>query len=104
MAKKRYRLLYHFLKEYRDNAKKRGIEWRLDDEEFIAVSGLHCHYCGSPPKRITRSRWSSGKRYGASEAIEVLNGIDRIDPTKGYYLANIVACCKMCNRGKSDMT
>lgn len=103
MAKKRFKLLYHFMREYRYNAKKRGIDWRLTDEEFLALASLHCHYCGSPPKRIKRSRWSAGVSYGVGESIEILNGIDRIDPEKGYTLSNCVACCTKCNRQKMDM-
>lgn len=32
------------------------------------------------------------------------NGIDRIDNQKGYSLDNVVACCRICNNAKSDMT
>lgn len=30
--------------------------------------------------------------------------IDRIDSSKGYEPSNIVPCCTMCNRMKSDFT
>ena len=103
MAKKRFRLFFHYRSEYVDNAKRRGIEWRLTDEEFLAVASLRCHYCGSPPRRFTRNRWSNRKAIGAVESEEVLNGIDRLNPEKGYVLSNCVACCSKCNRAKMDM-
>ena len=33
----------------------------------------------------------------------IYNGLDRIDPSKGYELTNIVTCCENCNRLKSDL-
>lgn len=104
MAKKRFKLLYHFMKEYRYNAKKRGIDWRLTDEEFLAIASLHCHYCGSPPKRFKRNKWSHGRAIGAVESEEVLNGIDRLNSEKGYVLSNCVACCSQCNWAKRNMS
>lgn len=35
---------------------------------------------------------------------EKINGVDRLDSTKGYFLANCVAACKRCNQGKNNMT
>ena len=32
------------------------------------------------------------------------NGIDRIDSSKNYTIANVAPCCKICNYAKSDMT
>ena len=32
------------------------------------------------------------------------NGIDRIDSTKGYFNDNVVSCCKVCNRAKSNLS
>jgi 5-methylcytosine-specific restriction endonuclease McrA len=30
--------------------------------------------------------------------------LDRADSTLGYIPTNVVPCCKVCNRAKSDMT
>lgn len=30
-------------------------------------------------------------------------GLDRVDNFKGYYLDNIVACCRLCNLMKRDL-
>jgi hypothetical protein len=32
----------------------------------------------------------------------MVNGIDRMDNTKGYVLGNIVSCCTECNYVKRD--
>ena len=32
------------------------------------------------------------------------NGIDRVDPSKGYTIDNCVSCCSKCNYAKHDMT
>lgn len=32
------------------------------------------------------------------------NGVDRVDSSRGYDKENIVPCCKICNRSKSDMS
>jgi len=34
----------------------------------------------------------------------VHNGIDRVDPTKGYTPENTVSCCSRCNYAKHEMT
>ena len=32
------------------------------------------------------------------------NGIDRVDPNKGYTTKNCVSCCSKCNYAKHEMT
>lgn len=34
----------------------------------------------------------------------MINGIDRVDNTKGYSIDNCVAACRRCNVAKADMT
>jgi hypothetical protein len=31
------------------------------------------------------------------------NGIDRVDNTLGYELGNVIPCCSVCNRAKSNL-
>lgn len=33
----------------------------------------------------------------------MVNGIDRVDNTKGYSVENCVAACRRCNVAKADM-
>lgn len=70
-------------REYKRGAKKRDIFFGLTPVTFAATASMACYYCGSH---------------------ECLNGIDRIDSTKGYTEDNIVPCCSMCNYMKQDYT
>jgi len=33
-----------------------------------------------------------------------INGLDRVDSSKGYIKDNVVTCCENCNRAKLDLT
>jgi hypothetical protein len=83
---------------YRRHAASRGHGFELSVDEFRAVTSRNCHYCGSPPankfRRSTRVRSADDYIY---------NGIDRVDNGLGYVSGNIVPCCHVCNRAKSDM-
>jgi hypothetical protein len=70
-------------RQYKNNAKYRGYEFRLEIEDFEALRDLSCYYCG------TRKGYM---------------GYDRITNEKGYTKDNIVPCCSVCNYMKCDMT
>ena len=57
---------------------KRGskIKWTLTDDMCKTMFQTECFYCGQS---------------------DILNGIDRIDSSKGYTEENTVSCCSMCN-------
>ena len=80
---------------YMASARNRGLEWRLDDEQFDALTQQNCHYCGMPPSNTKHSN----ERNGAF----IYNGIDRIDSKLDYVPFNCVPCCKNCNRAKRSM-
>lgn len=61
-------------------ALRRGIEWKLSDEEAKWFLIQPCHYCGSQPSPYA--------------------GIDRIDSGGCYDFGNIVECCGRCNLAK----
>lgn len=71
----------------RNDAKKAGYEWALDDLFVFELIKKDCSYCGAP------SLWPRGR-----------NGIDRINSEIGYLKSNCVSCCKICNRAKSNQT
>jgi hypothetical protein len=73
------RKLYFIKKE----AQKRGLEFSISDDEAWALCSGSCYYCGG---------------------FDDLNGIDRIDSTKGYIGGNCVSCCKLCNSAKGDLS
>ena len=64
---------------YKEEAKKRKIQWNLTFKEFMKFWQKPCYYCG--------------------EKIETI-GLDRIDSRKGYSLENLVPCCRKCNSFK----
>ena len=84
------------LDTYKRDAVKRKLDWYLMDEEFDHLTSQQCTYCHRPPGTARNSRRDTGWF--------VYNGIDRVDSTKGYVIENVVTCCKVCNRAKSDMT
>ena len=84
---------------YKRSAKVRNIEFRLSDEEFRRLTSGNCNYCNNPPETISKN-WS---RVGHN-FIYVYNGIDRLDPTKGYILNNCTSCCSTCNYMKTDLS
>jgi hypothetical protein len=80
--------IYH---DYRSRSKKKNHEFELSVDYFSEIVKSNCSYCGSPPEQKKRK----GNLVDA-------NGIDRIDSSIGYVTGNIVPCCYMCNRMKSD--
>jgi len=79
----------NYLKEkltaYIYDAKRRSIEWLIDDEDALGFFCQDCFYCGRQPK--------------ANDA----NGIDRNNSRDAYISYNCVSCCKTCNMAKGSM-
>ena len=65
----------------RSSIEKRNKEVSLTKEEYFELIKKPCSYCNY---------------YNEDE----INGIDRVDNTKGYILENCIPCCKHCNRMK----
>lgn len=85
------------LGQYQRNAQRRGFSWDLSDEDFDGLTSSDCFYCGQPPGTVYRSGKYEGGEF-------TYNGLDRRDSTAGYLPDNVVACCPLCNRAKSDMS
>ena len=68
-------------------------------EEFKDLINKPCAYCGSNP---TSDTYINGNKFNKTNALVYVNGIDRIDSTKGYSVNNCVPCCTMCNKMKLD--
>ena len=84
------------LKQYRGSARRRGLAWELNGEEFDKLTAQDCSYCGCPPSAVQRTGRSSGEF--------VYSGIDRVDNALGYVIGNVVPCCSVCNHAKKDMS
>lgn len=72
-------------------ARRRGIRFDLSFDEWMEISQRDCEYCGCPPQNMITSL---GFRY---------NGLDRVDSDGIYEVSNVVPCCRLCNRAKSDI-
>lgn len=86
--------------------RKRALEKKLmpldrPDWERLVLSP--CHYCGGFDKRGYRTDLKMSDRVFETMILE-LNGIDRVDSSKGYEIDNCVPCCYACNRGKGTMS
>lgn len=80
----------------RDSAGKRGLEVTLTLEQFCTIVSKPCAYCGDQPKLAGYV----GKKYMRM----AINGVDRVDNSKGYLVDNCVPCCKWCNVAKGTRT
>lgn len=74
------------LGQYKRSAITRGYHWNMTDDRVEALFSSPCHYCGLLDLEHT------------------LNGIDRVDNTKGYDETNVVSCCKLCNNFKHTLS
>jgi hypothetical protein len=86
------------LRSYRQGAAKRGLDWGVDYTLGVSLITAECHFCGTPPQNLKKK--ASGK---SRELLFWYNGIDRVDNSIGYVPGNIVTCCRICNRAKSDL-
>lgn len=82
---------------YKRHAEDRGFKWLLTREQVNNIIKMNCHYCGSIPNNIKKTKNSAGVGLNYS-------GIDRVNSKDDYTLKNCVPCCKICNYAKSNMT
>lgn len=80
---------------YQTSAKKRKLVWEITGDEFDRLTALTCFYCGQMPSNLTRM----GRTYGDFK----YSGLDRKDSSVGYISSNVVPCCFICNRAKTDL-
>lgn len=82
-------------RQYKSQAKIRGIDFNIDEEKFLELISLNCYYCNISPQNhsVYSGKYVYPYRY---------NGLDRIDSKLNYTLDNIVTCCKFCNRAKRE--
>lgn len=87
----------HYIRSYKNSAKKRNLVFELTEEQFREIIAKDCCICGAEPKEMSR-------KYKRIRSTPILvNGIDRIDSTKGYTIDNIQPMCTSCNMAKSNM-
>ena len=84
-------------RSYSGGAKKRKLKFSLNDETLFGLINQPCHYCGF-------QSFNKSQNIKSSVYSDVFIGINRIDNKLGYYTANCVPCCKICNRAKGSMS
>ena len=82
------------INHYKSGAHRRKLNFELSKIEFTELINGNCYYCKYPPHL---------DHFYKDFKIK-LNGVDRVDSSKGYTTDNCVSCCSMCNRAKSDMS
>ena len=88
------------LRNMKDNAKRRKLEWTLTDEDARKIIQEPCFYCGKPPSKHLKNKYIQKHCRGDFPA----NGLGRINSSKGYTIDNVVPCCFRCNVMKGDMS
>jgi hypothetical protein len=81
--------------EYRRGAQGRGFTFDLTEDTFRSLTQQPCHYCGGLPSTVSKK---------SPRGDFIYNGIDRVDNTQGYTLANCLPCCQRCNVAKGTLT
>lgn len=69
---------------HKAGAKKKRIRFSLSENEVSKLVQAPCHHCGLEPDTMK------------------INGVDLIDPPKGYVLENCMSCCNQCNHAKGN--
>ena len=80
---------------YKQNAKKKGLDFFLSKKAFYKLTKQNCFYCGIPPNKVHKMHY-----YKKQLRYYTYNGVDRINSDKGYYEENRVPCCFQCNKAK----
>jgi hypothetical protein len=78
----------------------------LSFDNFLKLSQLPCHYCGTNPSNMSNV---FNKTYGCSEFASlhgnfIYNGLDRKTSDGKHDLENVIPCCLLCNRAKGKMS
>ena len=90
----------HLFNNYKNNARRRELDFIITFEEFLALTKKPCYYCGIWARQ--RIHPNKGNNRTTREAY-FYNGLDRVDNSKGYTVDNVVTCCGTCNYAKRSM-
>lgn len=92
---------YYLYLDLRKRANKRGFEWNISENEVKNLILSSCEYCGLEPGSICNPlKWHGLSQRSQENSQITRNGIDRVNPDKGYFTDNVVPCCKTCNTMK----
>ncbi len=83
--------------KYKRDAARRGLVFRLTEDEFRHLTSSPCTYCG------VESSNNVAIQYNFFNGTYRYNGVDRVNNLVGYVRSNCVPCCKQCNFAKGNM-
>jgi len=81
---------------------KNGRANTISFELFKELIFKPCVYCGVVSSKELPDYGKNKKKI--SDTVLHVNGIDRIDSSKGYIECNVVTCCSRCNAAKQDIS
>lgn len=75
-------------------------------EKFYQLTQLPCYYCGCEFSNIANraKHIKKSSQFAKETGNYYYNGLDRLDPSKGHIMTNIIPCCIVCNRSKRSLT
>lgn len=78
----------------------------LTFEQWHDLSQQNCFYCGNFPSNTYNcfEKKEDASIFAKENGDFIYNGIDRVDNLKPHTLDNVVPCCSICNRAKSERT
>lgn len=91
----------YFWKTFVKRAKKK-FGFHLERNEWDKIVRQPCHYCARIEKRCRPLVFKEMTEEERAKHDIFINGVDRLDSSKGYELENCVPCCWGCNTGKSN--
>lgn len=83
-----------YVTRMRKSAESRNLEFNITPERLWELGSQVCYCCGALPALL-----NIPKTYNGSVC---LNGIDRIDSSRGYIEGNCAPCCADCNYMKQE--
>jgi len=81
-------------KAYRHGAKRRGLSFEIEFEDFLRLIHQPCHYCGDEHSNLSAPIKRMGRLKGQKYKPLAYNGLDRVDNSRGYEPSNVVPCCR----------
>lgn len=91
---------------YRELILKPNVKHTSEYDDVISFTAfkklitLPCFICGEEYCRIEKDISKNGELLSDFQIKHV--GVDRIDPSMGYWTMNVIPCCEKCNLCKND--
>ena len=91
-------IFFRVYRKRKNDARRRKIKWNLPFKYFLYLSKKNCFFCDAEPNN------EISKSIGVARSKKHIKfqGIDRIDSKLGYSKNNVLPCCWVCNKIKSN--